>query len=502
MGTLDIQGAGFKDSDYHGKALPDLNTVNEIAGRILANGGPRTCTYKLDAKDDKPEQIIHYVARHDDVLPLLSDQTRALNLSHYDDIMGALPERLAFQVGEEDGQRERWEILGAAMDLDPHIRRSSDVGIEDLAKRAVSEVIDSFKARRSPEFNAVREFGFVVPYLVGLELTGLHIPKGKGFWLPLFIWFRNRRDEWGRRRRKTDKIKLTGLNLGASKQLLWSHLMFGHTFANFGLRSGLLKFVASYAAKKHAAHARKSMDSIKPPHPDFPFEEHLVNRFAQIKPAFVANGRMNEAEYDRNVRCLLVEIIGSLQILVGTSFANILDVIFDKEMGLADLPEILNSPAGKDFIDEALRLKPTTPSVYRIADKDIDHLNIKKDDAICIMTGAAGMDVNVFEKPYHMCCPVSDGPTRAHHNYLNFGPNEREVYDLAADGSRSVNPQVTHPCFGQHWARVILKEMLMSLSADRERFHNLRLASEPFAGVGQFSKIPDSLMMAFDREAP
>ena len=136
-------------------------------------------------------------------------------------------------------------------------------------------------------------------------------------------------------------------------------------------------------------------------------------------------------------------------------------------------------------INAYLAKNSPTAELYRISRRAIPEHGIKMGDAIRFKIQEA-----------------SQKSFKHKDRFLNFGPHEKCPYELSATGERSYpsgDPaiKVLHPCFGQFWARTVLKEMFFQLTDTSVGFKNLKL---PKTQTKPFLQIPDHLMVSFKGE--
>lgn len=463
---------------FRGKAAPGEKDFDKIASLIFGSANKRSVKFVIGAKGKKPPVTIHCIARHKDITAVLTGAHKnKVDLSHYDDLLGSAAQDVRFFLGvNSDDQKQRWEILSKAMGVDPAISRTNIQQIDEIATKATSTANSHhFHGKSSAgEFNAVREYGYFIPYLAAKEFVGLELPQKPSFWLWAFIKLRNIA--------APGSVKLEGEITPAMRLLLWSHMVFGHLFANIGDRKALISKLASGSAKSYSAHISQAYKNA-----DATSKNSLLNRFKQVRQDFP---NINDAEYERHVRSIVFEFCGAMQILVGTSFANILAIIYDHDIELPRFLELLKDK-GDVVLDEALRLNPTTSTVYRVAIKEIkigDQV-IKPGELICLMIGHGCKDPDVFDSPDRFSVDPADGLKRDRLDYLNFGPNE-------AVQNPSNPTDNTHPCFGQYWARTLLKSMLTGLA----QFPKLEPKLDDDGTVlSRLGGIPDSLQMTFEK---
>ena len=153
----------------------------------------------------------------------------------------------------------------------------------------------------------------------------------------------------------------------------------------------------------------------------------------------------------------------SFHILIGISFGNIWKPILESEGGFgAFIAELKvadeidktndNTVETDKFINQVLSKNSTTAMLYRVARIPFPKYGIKSGDYICFRIRDASKHIKNKDK------------------WLNFGPHEKCPYSLSSTGERQFSDDfeetVSHPCFGQFWARAILKTMFLTLAEE------------------------------------
>ncbi|PHR93780.1 MAG: hypothetical protein COA69_03890 [Robiginitomaculum sp.] len=492
-----------------GPGLPGPAVLSLIAQELLRPDGPETVQYVLSASKDKPAHILHYFARHDLVLELLRDSKNRLSTKHYDQNMGAIPGQINLLPGEDNDQPTRWKILAAALDHGRRISRKDMKGAAAFARTLARTTLQNIKAGGGTETNLVREYGYVIPYLFAKEFVGLTPKARPSLLFRVFVLARNFRDGFGHKRRASDTLKAHGPHASANEYLLWSQLMFGQIFGNYGLRSKVLTFVSGLASKLYSKQVERSIrDNTPSPAPAFTGGT-LIERLHEVKPDFVGpntgkdTGKLSEEAYDLHVKSIVFEIIASFHILIGISFGHVLDVLLRQNIDLKDFAKKLGQKDGYFLLDTILNENPTTALVFRRARKPLAQYGIAKGDGLCFLITAASKALVPDG------CPVSPSARRGEcpniptpkdrTAFLNFGPNEHKPYELVAGGKRSPKAayDIAHPCFGQYWARAILAEMFIALADEEVGLPDMEPADGAGAGVKNFAGIPDSFMVRF-----
>ena len=454
-----------------GKNLPTGDQQKAMADWIFADKSRHSTTYTLTSKGSKPALNIHYIARHGDVMDILrGPYLKHISLAHYDDLIRSATPDLEFVLGAPNPHKtERWDILRRAFDHPPKLQRTDTKVFDAIAQRAVDKALQTILhiSGTEGEFNAVRGYSYLVPYLVAAELTGLAMPKKPTLLLRLATAFRNKG--------KADKVKLKGLSTQSEQLLLWSQMIFGHAFTNIGDRIGFLRMGDRLASKQYVKAIRYSMSEKHKP-----AAGSLIARFQAVRHHFPD---ISDANYDQHIINTVYEIAGTVVILAGTSFANILSTLYDKGVSIKTYLKRVEDK-GVIALDEALRLTPTTGQLYRRVETDfsLHGTEFKAGDMICMMLADTMRDADVFPQPDVLSDFSAGAPKRDNADYLNFGPNEVI--------KNPFNPQdETHPCFGQYWARDMLQKMLEGLT----RLPDFKMKSP----LNRMMTLPDSMSAAF-----
>ena len=454
-----------------GKNLPNSDQQKAMARWIFSDQANHSATYMLTAKGRKPALNIHYIARHKDVMDILRGPFKDhISLAHYDDLLRSATPGIEFFLGAPTPSKtERWEILRRAFDHPPKMQRTDAKVFDAITQRAVNKALETILhiSGIDGNFNAVRDYGYLVPYLVAVELTGLAMPKKPTMLLRLATMFRNKG--------KADKVKLKGLPTQSEQLLLWSQMIFGHAFTNIGDRIGFLRLGDRYASSQYVKAIRYSMSEKHTPPAG-----SLIARFQAVRHHFP---EISDTDYDQHIINTVYEIAGTVVILAGTSFANILSTLHDKGVSVETYLKRVKDK-GVIALDEAMRLTPTTGQLYRRVKTDftLHGTDFRKGDMICMMLSETMRDADAFPEPDTLSDFSKTAPKRSNADYLNFGPNEVI--------KNPFNPQdSTHPCFGQYWARDMLCKMLEGLTTLPEFELNTPL--------GRFMTLPDSMPASF-----
>ena len=235
--------------------------------------------------------------------------------------------------------------------------------------------------------------------------------------------------------------------------------MFGQIFGNPGSLNKILYNGAGWGAKNFYRVIEAS----------FAQEEEienysLIKRIQNIQSEFTSQNsgaNFSEKEYKDMSTCILLEVMTSFHILTGSSFGYILEVLLQEDYSLENFVQDLKTAHEKDeaensttntdyLINKVLSKKSTTEMVYRIARQSFPKYNIKAGDHVCFRIREASKYINPDKE-----------------KWLTFGPHEKCPYTLSESGERKYPSDSTqkalHPCFGQFWARSILKTMFLEL---------------------------------------
>lgn len=467
---------GHVDLKTHGKTLPSLDTQKSIARWIMADSSRHSFRYTLDKKGSRPALALHYVARHADAMDFLKGTLKnSVSLEHYDQLLDSPNGSTEFLLGiPNDIKARRWKIVKAIFDLDPKFSRTSPEVFRDIARRAVNKSLEhNFHAiRERGSIDAIRQYAIQALYFSTQEFSGLSSPTKPAFLVRLFTFFRNRG--------KAHKVSLKGEAIGAAQLLLWTQMIFGHVFSNVGNRNSVLRWGSKYALKKYHAWIAQSIAQAEKSS-----EIAIIARAKKVRHQFPD---ISDNIYDNDIANIVLELAGASFILVGISFGNLMETLYAHDHSITSiLKEAKAENTGEyntQFIDEALRLTPTTGMLTRIVTRDFDFYGKKfrKGDNVILMLSNAMRDPGAFPQPDIFSDFSKGSPNREMTNYLNFGPNEvsRNAF-TPSDG--------THPCFGQYWARELLLQLLIGL----ERFGDLKPAEQ----MRTFFGTPDHFNMTF-----
>lgn len=506
MGTEHLSKTGLLNPALlSGTGLPDPALLSLMAQALLHPDGPEVLHYVLKGKKGQSDHTIHYFARHDLVIKLVSDPENNLNLIHYDHNLGVLPAQVNLLLGEENHQDTRWKILAAALNHGVKVSRKETANVTGLARVLAQDSLKAIKADTGVEANLVRDYGYIIPYLFAKEFVGLTPVTKPSFLFRVFALLRNWRDGFGHKRRRSDKLRTHGRNASANEYLFWSHLIFGQIFGNYGLRNKAMTFIAGLMSKSFSKQVLRSIRDRTPSQGEFFKGGTLIERLHMVRGEFVGES-MSDQEYDLHAKNLVFEIIASFHILIGISFGHLIDLVFRHNMDLKALAQTLGKKDGHFLIDRIIAENPTTALLFRTASNPIPQYGIAKGDGLCFL-------INEASKSLVGGCPVSPIPRHSvglggcphiptpndRKAFLNFGPNEDKPYELVAGGKRSPKSanDIAHPCFGQYWARAILAEMFIALADEEAGLSDMEPADGAGAGVKNFAGIPDSFIVRY-----
>lgn len=469
--------------------------VERINGQYLKFRVPRLNYFKpFTLRNKSNENIfrVHYTSDPDLIWSMLSDPKNDLSLSHYDEALSNLERPISLLLGENQRQSNSWEILAKALSenaskkkgyiahhpLNAPIDRQNTEAIEKLTQKACSYIISGLKSKK--KFNIVRDYGYIIPYMVGLKFTGLREIDRIPILVKLFAILRNiSLFSFG-----SGRLKCWSKNGSADTFLLWTAAMFLQIFGNPGNLNSVKRLVAGWGASNYYKNVEKSFANANKI-----ATYSLLKRFSLVEANFVSdkiNRDITPEEYRHMATCLLLEVMTSFHILIGISFANMWKPILESEGGIKLFADNLKAAHKEDkknkntretdrVINEILSKNSTTAMLYRKARRPFPKYGIKQGDYICFRITQASKHVKGSSK------------------WLNFGPHEKCPYSLLETGKRDVlldsSEAVSHPCFGQFWARSVLKTMFLTLFEELPEIKPLNKDVKKFG-------IPEILMVA------
>ena len=422
--------------------------LTAIADALLARPSPAVHTLRLRGLPSRRPTRIHYVARHADVINLLrGPQSRYLNVSHNDRAMQSATRSphgpLDFLLGDPHTKKVRWAILRDALALPPAMDRRDGADFAPYAGPAVAQALEFARGVRMEadgRFDGVNDYGRIAAALAASAFTGLELP-----------------------------LPGQPLDKRAARFMQLNFAIFGQVFGNLDDRNPVLRGIARLATKVLRRNIRNSART--------PRDGSLLARVRAVRHLHPG---VSDAEFEREATALVYEIAGTIQILVTTSFSNMIQAAGSGGMSIGTLAAHLAENI--HAVDEALRLVPTSPMLSRIVEQPFSYggTRFEPGDYVCALTAAAGRDPDAFPQPELFAEAGGESPARPVAGYTNFGPNEV--------GARNPfnSPDHTHPCFGQYWARHLLRAMVEGLAGLGE----VRLAGPAKAVAGMPSRLP------------
>lgn len=462
---------GLKTLPTTGWVFPFLK-IGQI-GKYLQDKRQRYHRFKLKGKSvtGYPNSThVYFLHKNSDVVRCLKNEEDALDLSNYDRALKLGGGGAKFFISaDQDNTALQWDILEDALKLAPALNRSVHGDkkcphhsrldatkrppatrlydlIAEQAELAVNEVIAQIyereqnakglrafiKSRRANnEVNLVTEYGHAVTHVFVRDFLGIDVPI------------------------KSKRKRAKGF---AS----WIKFMFANLFVNPGGRIALITWASKLITRKYVATIKRSYKNPK--------EGSLLGRLKTIERTKLHKYGISQDEYQKLVVNILMEVGGSFQYLTGEAFSNILksidedhsranghqSIALSNEALIDKIGQIKQNP--KAYINEYLRLNSPTQFIFRTVksngfsvtgDVNDPHTIAAPGDLVCLLTGIAGRDSDVFPDPELI---ITD---RSCPRYLHFGGPDDEPADY--------RPSSHHPCFGQYWAQTILESMLDGL---------------------------------------
>jgi hypothetical protein len=397
-----------------------------------------------------------FVARHDDVREVLTDEAR-FSVCHYTILYSSIaPPGERLLMHEDDCQRRlRYEILEAAVGLTPWFDRDG-IALTGLVQKTVTDLLDTFTARSSPSFDAIGEYAYFVPYLVGSRVLGLAGPSRAGLFERLVCFLKSFPE--GRR--------FTPETTPYLAQFVWSQLIFGHLFGNFDNGNLLLRLVARLSETRLLNHIRRQLPTVA--EDDDPAHRSLFSALLSKPVRDQFEGRC-KGRYEQHVAALMLELMGTMQAVPGMAFTTILQDWQDRGVSFEDGLAPLGAVDARLFVMERLRMSPPARFLLRNATPGatVAGVALGKNEYVCALLANATMDPNQLKAPDEIL-------PRNWQVYLHFGP---------LDGP--------HRCFGRHIAPIILGAMFRGLKS------LAHLRAGPIKGNG----VPDRMMVTFSPQA-
>lgn len=492
-----------KKTIYQGKTLPKKNVLNAIGDKIFSAEENTCVKYILKASHKESQRNIFYLGRHKDVMAILKgEHADKVDISQFDECLSTGVGEERFFLGAESVQKSKqWEILKAAFSQSPKLSRADEAkNFQRNVDEAVSTTLKDLRQRHERlgcwdrikttfgkppkvvKINAIKEYGYVVPFLALTQFVGLQMPTRASWQLRAFTALRNFIRP-GTLRLNSEPLR------SASQMLMWSLFIVAHLFSNVGNRNKLFRVLSLWASRQFRRQIDESFNAKILPYGSLLYRLKLV-RNSEFST-------MSDAEYLRHVRGIVIEIVGAGQILTGISFARILRVLHNKDKTVSEFYKLIvpeeasEDKKNYDIIDEALRLDTTTQSVYRVA-KDyivIGGQSIAPNDLICLLIDRACVDELVFPQAETFSDFTSNAPKRNRENYLTFGPHEAASPNVFQPINHS------HPCFGQYWARSLLTAMFKGL----HELPGISFKNSVKPIFKDFANIPDTGQLVYRR---
>ena len=329
----------------------------------------------------------------------------------------------------DEGRKERYAILCSAAQQTPWFQPDSEA-LRVVAANCVGDLLAAFRARESRQFDIIGDYGYFVPYLVGLRVLGLPGPQSWDLFARLACLFKN--PPQGR--------KFTPETGPFRTQFMWSQLVFAQLFTDFENRDLPLRFFARYTEARLRAHIRHRLQysEYQEPHRA---DQSLLSALlsTDVRQLY---GKVGDDRYAEHVLSLMLELMGTAQTIPGLAFGGIIKRWDDENLGFEAELQDLTSENSVAFVDESLRLSPPARYLLRTAleDTSIGGVAIRKGEYVCALVAKAATDPRVIKGDTGMDL------VRSQAIYLHFGP----------EGG-------PHRCFGWHVARVLLGEMFLGL---------------------------------------
>lgn len=435
----------------------DQSVLDGYADFILAPGGPRAIRVREVGTQTRPASMV-VVARHDDVTSVLMDES-VFSLSHYDELFSAIspPEGCLYMRNSCPERTERGEILRAAAARTPWFQPEG-VGIRQLARETVEDLLKSYRARPGAAFDIIGEYGYFAPYKIACSVIGVPGPQRPG----LLEWLFTQAKCFPHRRRFTSETA------PYFTQFVWSQLVFAQLFSDFENRSWLKRRLGQWAERQFRAHIKSRMDSSETGGDD-PDARSLLSSLRLVRSE--SFGGMPKEQFEEHVVFLMLELVGTALLIPGMAFADIVSRWVNAPDGRGFQLETLAPSTIDAFVDESLRLSPPQQYLLRNATRDteIGGVEVKQGEYVCALTARAGMDRATVPKPWDFVLDRAQGV------YLHFGPENGP-----------------HRCFGRPIAVPILGEMMAGLKRCGELQHG---PMSMFVG-------PERMIVRFDPNAP
>ena len=411
----------------------ETKELDRIGAEILAPGGPRAI--RLRERRGGGRSVV-FVAHHEDALRVLMEED-TFSLAHYATLFAAIaPPRvrllMAPQTARLKQQRNLFNttVVGMANSAlaDAVLSRlSSESSRRAIAKRAVTSVLDSFRARERAEFDIIGEYAYFVPYLVAREVFGLPGPAKRDLLTSAFAALR-----WG----MGSIHRFTPETTPFLTAVYLANLAFAQVFQNFENRTWYYRWLGANASACLVAHLRDRLDVALQGYDPYP--KSLLSGLARA----IQDGRAETRDdYRAYAVSLLLEMFGTTLLIPPLAFTCIVDWMVKEKCGIPGCLKELDDSKARAFVDELLRLSPPSKFLLRTATKGVmfETFHVDQNEYVCALVAQACRDPAVFKDPN----TLAHGRTQ---NILHFGPS---------DGP--------HQCLGRELARDMFAEMLLGL---------------------------------------
>ena len=432
--------------------------ATERARQRLAPHGSARAVRVRETGSPPHDQSFLFLSRASDVCSVLRDPG-TFALSPYDNALGEITNGVSFFLSAKTDTIERRRALRAEiMGHGERRARPSDFHLDRYANETARAVIDSLLARRGPRarFDLVRDYATFVPYLTAVRAFGVAGDPSPGWLIHLVQLLRV-----GASRRW---FGLTPESQAMQSMLAWTLLPTGHIFSNVRGRNGQLKWLAKAMSRQLERQIDAAFAAPERAGPDT-----LIGRLDAARETLDLDPDL----YRDDARAMIYEFVGSVTILVSQGFCRLIQSIQSEGHTLDDvMVQMKDAQTAEAYIDEAMRLQSPTGQLQRIAETDaeIDGLQIEAGDHLFLLIDQASRDSARFAGP------DSFRRGRAAHDYVHFGCHDSP-----------------HACFGQNWARAIMRQMLVQLA----RLPELRFLKSSDGKLREFAGFPESLRMEF-----
>ncbi len=438
----------------------DSSRRNEILTRLAGEPETRAIRFRETPGKAGDAASILLLRRDSDLRDVLANE-KDFPLTPYDDALGAVSRHIRFFLSADTEEvAARREMRSKILGHSETVARADDLGMRVNAREAARATVRSLDARSKGEtvFDVVREVGFLVPYLIAVRAFAVTGPRQPSLRIHLLQLLRVWKSGWRWFRLSEETQAMQSL-------LQWTLLPTGHIFANFRNRDAGLRGQAKWASESLEAEISRVL-KLEMESPSRPF-------YVALK-ALHDSGEMDQSSFDTRASGLVYEFVGSVLILVGQGFARTLQYMRASGTRPDQLPGLLAEPdLAEAWINEALRLHSPTGMLQRTCPHgaSLGDMQVSPGEHVIMAVDLASRD------PASRIQPGAFAPDSDPGAYLHFG-------NLDGD----------HPCFGQGWARAIIREMLLALA----ELPGLDFIGSPDGDMVNFAGFPESMRMRFD----